>query len=52
MEKNPKSRKRAKMKRRVGKSNVPTSREVGQSDLLRKAFERSRIDESGAEIDR
>ena len=52
MERNPKSRKHSKMKRRTGKSNVSTSRGVGQSETLRKAFERSRIDESGAEIER
>ena len=52
MERNPKSRKHSKMKRRTTKSTPSSSRSVGQSDLLRKSFERNQIDESGAEIER
>jgi hypothetical protein len=41
------------MKRRIGKTNVSAvSRGGGQSEMRRKAFERSQIDESGAEIER
>jgi hypothetical protein len=52
MKKNPESRKHPKSKRRMSKSHVSGSRHVGQSDMLRKSYERNQIDESGAEIER
>jgi hypothetical protein len=56
MEKNPKSRRHPKMPRRNRKSNPATAPRdmggTGPSQALRKSFERSRIDESGAEIER
>jgi hypothetical protein len=52
MKKNPESRKHSKMKRRSGKPSATGARGVGQSETMRKAFERSRVDESGAEIER